>query len=159
MKRDEFTTHVKAEQEQLRRFLLALCCGNMDEAEDIAQESLVKAYIASEKHTDIENFAAWLYKIAYRTFLDHCRNGNHTKPLELAVNVCDDRHEADNAFCYQDLYLALDTLPQQERTSLLLFYIKGYSVREISHITDCSEDAVKKQLSRGREHMRTKIKR
>jgi len=41
----------------------------------------------------------------------------------------------------------------------LLFYINGYNVREISHIMECSEDAVKKQLSRGRDHLKTKMTR
>jgi RNA polymerase sigma-70 factor (ECF subfamily) len=55
--------------------------------------------------------------------------------------------------------MALQTLPYKERTSLLLFYMKGYSIKEIARIVDCSEDAVKKQLSRGRDHLKQKIKR
>ena len=47
MNREEFIAHIRGEQEQLRRFLLALCLGNRDEADDIAQESLVKAYLSS----------------------------------------------------------------------------------------------------------------
>lgn len=159
MSREEFSIQVKGEQEQLRRFLLALCCGNMDKADDIAQESLVKAYLSLGKYNETGNFAAWLYKIAYRTFLDHGRSSNSTQPLEQATNICDSGNEADGAFCYQELYMALDTLPAHERTSLLLFYIKGYSVKEISHITDSSEEAVKKQLSRGRDHLKTRMKR
>lgn len=159
MSRDEFTTHVKAEQEELRRFLLALCCGNRDEADDIAQESLVKAYLSSGNYTDEGKFAAWLYRIAYRTFLDHNRKNSRTHPLEQAMNVCDTGREADGAFQYQELYVALKSLPEQERTALLLFYIKGYSVKEISHIVDSSEDAVKKQLSRGRDHLKSRMTR
>lgn len=160
MSREEFSRQVRSEQEQLRRFLLALCCGNMDEAYDIAQESLIKAYLSLEKYTDTGNFNAWLYRIAYRTFLDHGRNGNRThQPLEQGTNICDSGNEADVTFRYQELYMALDELPAQERTSLLLFYIKGYSIKEISHITDSSEEAVKKQLSRGREHLKTRMTR
>ena len=44
MDRVQFTTLIKGEQESLRRYLLALCCGDKDEADDIAQEALVKAY-------------------------------------------------------------------------------------------------------------------
>lgn len=75
------------------------------------------------------------------------------------MQQCDPAREADQAFRYQELYLALATLPPKERTALLLFYINGYNVREISHIMECSEDAVKKQLSRGRDHLKTKMTR
>ncbi len=53
--------------------------------------------------------------------------------------------------------MALATLPERERTALLLFYLKGYAVKEISDIMECGEDAVKKQLQRGREHLRNKL--
>ena len=55
--------------------------------------------------------------------------------------------------------MTLNELQPKERTSILLFYIKGYSVREISKIMECSEDAIKKQLSRGREHLKDKLKK
>ena len=71
MNREEFIAHIRGEQGHLRRFLLALCLGNRDEADDIAQESLVKAYLSSSGYRDEGNFTSWLYKIAYRTFLDH----------------------------------------------------------------------------------------
>lgn len=159
MNREEFTTQVRVHQEGLRRFLVALCCGNTDEADDIAQESLVKAFLSSGKYTDTGRFASWIYRIAYRTFLDHNRSGNRMQPLEQAAEVRDSEHDADQAFCYQELYIALDGLGEKERTSLLLFYISGYDIKEISRIMECSEDAVKKQLSRGREHLKIKMTR
>ncbi|MEE1221971.1 MAG: RNA polymerase sigma factor [Bacteroidaceae bacterium] len=158
MTREEFTTFVKAEQEQLRRYLLALCCGNRDEADDIAQESLVKAYLSADTYTDSGRFAAWLYRIAHRTFLDHCRRRRRTSPLETAAEQTSGER-SDEKFRYQELYLALDQLPAGERSSLLLFYIKGYTIHEISQITESSEDAVKKQLSRGRDHLKERITR
>lgn len=62
-------------------------------------------------------------------------------------------------FEYQELYLALDSLSPKERSSILLYYLKGYTIKEISKITDCSEDAVKAHLSRGRKHLKIKIAR
>lgn len=61
---------------------------------------------------------------------------------------------ADSTFAYQELYEALNKLPSKERTSVLLFYMQGYSVKEIAEIQDTSQDAVKKHLSRGRNHLR-----
>ena len=47
MTREQFIQLVSDEQEALRGFLLALCCGYKDDADDIAQDALVKAYLAS----------------------------------------------------------------------------------------------------------------
>lgn len=159
MTREDFTTFVKGEQEQLRRFLLALCCGNKSEADDIAQESLVKAYLSSNDMHNKPKVTSWLYKIAYHTFIDHRRGYRSHQPLEQVQATADAEMSADGSFRYQDLYEALDMLPPKERTSLLLHYIKGYSVKEIAQIMDSSEDAVKKQLSRGRDHLKTKMTR
>jgi RNA polymerase sigma-70 factor (ECF subfamily) len=65
---------------------------------------------------------------------------------------------ADNAFEHQKLYLALRTLPPKERSAITLFYLNGYSIKEIAVITETSEDAVKKQLSRGRDKLRQELK-
>ena len=64
----------------------------------------------------------------------------------------------DASFEHQDLYLALRTLPPKERSAITLFYLNGYSIKEIAAITEASEDAVKQQLSRGRDKLKTKIR-
>ena len=159
MRREDFITLVGNEQKQLRRFLLALCCGNKDEADDIAQESLIKAYLSSGSYREEGKFTAWLYKIAHHTVLDHRKNMKYTDDIEAANTLTDGSFAADRSFEYQELYAAIATLPPKERTSILLFYLKGYSVKEIAGIIDCHADAVKKQLSRGREQLKRKINR
>ena len=61
---------------------------------------------------------------------------------------------ADSSFAYQHLYQALNMIPAKERTSVLLFYMQGYSIKEVALIQDTSQDAVKQHLSRGRSHLR-----
>lgn len=159
MRREDFITLVGNEQKQLRRFLLALCCGNKDEADDIAQESLIKAYLSSGTYRDEGKFTIWLYKIAYNTFLDRRKNLKYTEDIDEAISLSDDAFAADRSFEYQELYAAIATLPPKERISILLFYLKGYNIKEIAGIIDCSADAVKKQLSRGREQLKRKMNR
>lgn len=159
MTREQFITLVNSEQEQLRRFLLALCCGNRVEADDIAQETLVKAYLSSSGYREQGKFTAWIYRIAHNTFLDHQRRHSHSVGIEAAEKLHDSSLSSDRSFRYQELYTAIQTLSPKERTAILLFYIKGYSIKEISNIVDCSEDAVKKQLSRGREELKLKLTR
>ena len=76
MTRERFIELVGEVQEPLCRFLLALCLGDRQEAEDIAQDTLVKAYVASASYTERHKFSSWLFKIAYNTFLDRKRRGN-----------------------------------------------------------------------------------
>ena len=73
MNRELFTKLVRKELSGLRRFLLAACSGNGDEADDVAQEALMKAYMASPSFEDEAGFSAWLYKIACNCLIDHQR--------------------------------------------------------------------------------------
>ena len=157
MTREEFITQVEREQGALRGFLLALCCGRKDDADDLAQDALVKAYISSAGYHEKGKFRSWLFKIAHNTFLNHQASCRTMESLEEARRLIGNS-AADSSFEHQDLYLALRTLPPKERSSITLFYLNGYSVKEIAQITETSEDAVKKQLSRGRDKLKERLK-
>lgn len=153
MTREQFISHVEATQKALRRFLVALCCGDTVLADDIAQESYIKAYLSCDSFSNIEKFNAWIFKIGYNTFLNHRRGERLTVGYEDAKEIsAHDR--ADSSFAYQELYEALNKIPVKERMSVLLFYMQGYSIKEIAEIEEISPDAVKQHLSRGRKHLR-----
>ena len=156
MTREEFITQVEREQGALRGFLLALCCGRKDDADDLAQDALVRAYISSAGYHEKGKFRSWLFKIAHNTFLNHQASCRTMESLDEARRLIGNS-AADSSFEHQDLYLALRTLPPKERSSITLFYLNGYSVKEIAAITETSEDAVKKQLSRGRDKLKERL--
>ena len=157
MTREAFITHVEREQEALRGFLLALCCGNKGDADDLAQDALVKAYLSSAGYRDKGRFRSWLFKIAYNTFLNHKAGSRTMESIDEAWTLVSST-SAESSFEHQELYLALRTLPPKERSSITLFYLNGHSIKEIALITDTSEDAVKKQLSRGRDKLKEVLK-
>lgn len=153
MTREQFISRVEATEKSFRRFLVALCCGDAMLADDIAQEAYIKAYVASDKLADIDKFTAWIYRIGYTTFLNYKR----TERIEVEIDSdggLEAMESADSSFDYQELYLALSRLPVKERTSILLFYMEDYSVKEIAQLQEISSDAVKQHLSRGRNHLR-----
>ena len=83
MTRERFIDLVRVEQESLRRFLLALCGGDASLADDIAQDALVRAYVASGSFLGLSKFSTWLFRIAYNCYVDH-----HRKPrLENSIIV------------------------------------------------------------------------
>jgi RNA polymerase sigma-70 factor (ECF subfamily) len=155
--RHQFIAHVEREQEALRGFLLALCCGNKDEADDLAQDALVKAYLSLAGYRNKGSFRSWLFKIAHNTFLNHRASIRTTETLDEA-RILISPNAADDSFEHQSLYLALRTLPPKERSAITLYYLSGYSIKEISAITGTSTDAVKKQLSRGRDKLKVIMK-
>ena len=135
MDRDQFIAQVKTQQNALRSFLLALCGGNLADADDIAQESLVKAYLAIDRYTDSGKFKSWLFKIAHNTFLNHTAALKQYDSIEAAETVAT-QESADHNFAHQQLYLALSTLPPKERAAITLYYLSGYSIKEIAAITE-----------------------
>ena len=157
MTREGFIALVGQEQEALRGFLLYLCCGNKDEADDLAQDALVKAYLSSAGYQEKGRFRSWLFKIAHNTFLNHKASCRTTESIDEARILISDT-ASDASFEHQDLYLALRTLPPKERSVITLFYLNGYNIKEVAAITEASEDAVKKQLSRGRDQLKEKLK-
>ena len=156
MTREVFIAQVEREQEALRGFLLALCCGKKSDADDLTQDALVKAYLSCSGYQDMGRFRSWLFKIAYNNFLNHKASLRTTESIDEARTLISS-HSADSSFEHQSLYLALRTLPPKERSAITLFYLNGYSIKEIAAITETSEDAVKKQLSRGRDKLKERL--
>lgn len=157
MTREVFIAHIEREQEALRSFLLALCCGNKDDADDLAQDALVKAYLSSAGYQEKGKFRSWLFKIAHNTFLNHKASCRTMESIDAARTLVGNT-SADASFAHQDLYLALRTLPPKERSSITLFYLSGYSIKEIAAITETPTSAVKQQLSRGRYQLKERLK-
>ena len=157
MTRSVFIAQVEREQEALRGFLLALCCGKKSDADDLAQDSLVKAYLSSAGYQEKGRFRSWLFKIAYNTFLNHKASCRTMDTLDEARTVISSQ-SAESSFEHQSLYLALRTLPPKERSAITLYYLNGYDIKGIAAITDTSEDTVKKQLSRGRDKLKARLK-
>lgn len=157
MTRERFIELATAEQEPLRRFLLALCCGDRDEAEDIAQEALVKAYMSADSFVERYTFRTWLYKIAYRTLLDHAKRPRLERLPDNAACIARSGMDADAAFRYEALYAAIRELPEQSRAAVLLFHIEGYSIAEIAAITHSNTVAVRQRLSRGLKLLRKSL--
>ena len=157
MTQERFISLVRAEQESLRRFLLALCNGDAALADDIAQDTLVRAYVASGSFLGLSKFSTWLFRIAYNCYVDHCRKVRPEQvPVEEALSLASG-DASDQSFRYQQLYQALEQLPEKEKAAIALFYFEDRSIKEISAILNMPRGTVKYQLSMGRQHLKQHI--
>ena len=155
MDRKQFTAYVETTQEALRRFLVALCCGDAALADDLAQETYIKAYLSCDGFNDDSKFGAWIRRIAYNIFISYRRSLRITSSLDESASTVMAGEQSDSGFKYQALYNALGSLSEKERTAVVLFYIEGYAIKEISKIVESSEESVRQQLSRGRVHLKS----
>ena len=157
MTQERFIDLVRVEQESLRRFLLALCSGDASLADDIAQDALVRAYVASGSFLGLSKFGTWLFRIAYNCYVDHHRKprletvSSDTKQA-LSVPATD---ETDSGFRHQRLYQALESLPEKEKATIVLHYFEDRSIKEISSILEIPQGTVKYYLSTGRNHLKS----
>ena len=159
MTRERFIDLVRAEQEPLRRFLLALCGGDAPLADDIAQDALVRAYVASGSFLGLSKFRTWLFRIAYNCYIDQIRKKRPEEaPIEgreaMAVPSTD---ASDASFRHQQLYQAMDRLPEKEKAAIVLFYFEDRSIKEISSILQMPAGTVKYHLSVGRTHLKNQL--
>ena len=156
MSPERFVDYVKVEQESLRRFLLALCGGDGTMADDIAQDALIRAYVASGNFLGLSKFRTWLFRIAYNCYLDHKKKAVvETVPVDskqvLDVPSVD---ETDDSFRYQQLYQALERLQEKERVVTVLYYFEELSIKEIASVLRMPVGTVKYHLSNARKHLR-----
>lgn len=157
MSPERFIDHVRTEQKSLRRFLLALCGGDSHEADDIAQDALVRAYVASGSFLGLSKFSTWLFRIAYNCYMDRQRksrpNTISTDSVQ-AQNIPSSEH-TDDRFKYQQPYQALEALPEKEKAAIILHYFEDLSIKEIASILRTPPGTVKYHLSIGRNHLKS----
>lgn len=160
MDKSEFIELVSHEQEPLRRFLCVLCRGDSFRADDIAQEALLKAWLACGSFEGRSKFSTWLFRIAYRCWCDNFSASIRAEGEPLGPEV---REKADedqpDAFAHQDLYQAICKLPENEQAVILLFYMEDKSVKEIEAITGMPSGTVRSHLSRGRAHLKKYLRK
>ena len=157
MTQERFISQVRQQQEPLRRFLLALCGGDSALADDMAQDALVRAYVASGSFLGLSKFSTWLFRIGYNCYIDYCRKSKPEQaPVEEALNI-QGNDSSDKSFRYQQLYQALRLIPEKEKAAISLFYFEDRSVKEISSILGIPAGTVKYHLSMGRQHLKQHI--
>jgi len=132
--------------------LLRLCNGDEELATDLTQESYRRAWAALKSFNGHSRFSTWLYRIAYRTFLNHIRRPRKVIPIDepiarrLESGEPDPEEAAASAQQEDLLRRAVLTLPEPLGETITARYFSDIPVRELAVLGGISEVAVRKRL-------------
>jgi len=148
---DEFRAELARVIPHLRAFGRSLS-GNRDLADDLVQETLLKAWAARRRFQAGTNMRAWTFIILRNLFLSQMRRARFkgewddlTANKILAAPASQERH-VDLA----DLQRALMHLPQPQREALILVGAGGFAYEEAAEICGCAVGTIKSRVARGR---------
>lgn len=131
---------------------------NREEAEEMAQESFIKAYKSLHTFKGNAKFSTWLYRITYNTCISEVRKKKMKFVSTDDVQVSEEIEEMnfdgipeENRAKY--VKAALEKLPEDEYTMILFFYFEDKSVEDICEIMRMTESNVKVKLFRARKKL------
>ncbi len=138
------------------------------DAEDLVQDILVRLVNRVEEMQQVDNLRPWLIKILYNRFVDLYRRHKNS-PLEedspnwqadsdeivSRIDQAQDDHDVLGQLeLQQELLLALETLDDDQRDTILLHDVEGYSALEVAEILEISVGTVKSRLHRARNKLK-----
>ena len=146
-----FTDMMVAEMPYLRAFALSLS-GSASVADDLVQETLVKAWSHADSFETGTNFRAWLVTILRNTYF------NQYRKLAREVQDSDNTHaeqilvggEQESRLTMQDVQRALNKLPEDHREILLMIGVTELSYEEAAQVCNIAVGTVKSRLNRAR---------
>jgi len=131
-----------------------------EDAEEIAQDAFVKAFMALRNFKQQSSFGTWLYRIVVNTALNKKKLKKFvlTEITGEAINeepagIDGLLHRFENKDLKKYLQLAIEALKEEERICITLFYLNELQVSEIHELTGISVANIKVILYRGRKHL------
>ena len=136
-------------------------CGNYEEAEEVAQDSFLKAFRSLKGFKRKSSFATWLYRIIYNTSVSHIRMKKkgilslEDFPADATdfIGTNTSEEEAEKEYRSTLVNFALQKINEEERGLVTLFYYDEMSLDEISEVTGISKSNIKVRLFRARQKM------
>ena len=148
---DDFKTELLALIPFLRAFARSLC-GNPEMADDLAQETLVKAWQSRDTFIPGTNLKAWLFTILRNQFYSDRRRAWRQAPWdqESAERIPGSREDQGWAAEFSDTARALRCLSDEQREALILVGAGGFSYEDAAAICHCAVGTVKSRVARAR---------
>ncbi|CAH0292884.1 ECF RNA polymerase sigma factor SigW [Peribacillus sp. Bi96] len=146
--------------------------GNRQEAEDLAQEAFVRAFVNIRSFNIQMKFSTWLYRIATNLCIDRLRKKKPDYYLDadvagtdglnmysqIASDMAKPEEEVESLELQETIQAEIMKLPEKYRSVIVLKYIEELSLKEISEILDLPVGTVKTRIHRGREALRKQLR-
>lgn len=136
-------------------------CRNVDQADDLVQDALVRAWAARHQFAVGTNFKAWLFTILRNRFLDQCR-----RDREMKLRLTDATHEQGSVAAPQEVVVQFDDMARafwqlspHHREILMLAGANGLSYEEAAGVVGCAVGTVRSRLSRARSELQSVLDR
>jgi len=130
-----------------------------EDAEDVAQEAFAKAYRSFRQLQDRERFRAWLVRMTFRMAIDRQRANRRRFVREQAIEIA--RETTGDTVVEQEraeqLWRAIDALPEKLRLTIVLAGIQGHDIREVATLLDVPDGTVKSRLFLARKQLRERL--
>jgi len=140
--------HLRAEQDRLYRLAFSYA-GNEQDAMDILQTALVKALTAAPLR-EPQYLGTWVYRIVVNTALDWLRLRKRFVPVDDgyfdAVPATSERAPGEDVLPREDLKQALDSLPTEYKTIVVLRYFEELKLQEVADVLELNVNTVKTRL-------------
>jgi RNA polymerase sigma-70 factor (ECF subfamily) len=146
---------------RLRRFAVALT-GNLDQADDLVQETCLRALSNVEQWQPGTRLDSWMFRIAQNLWLDRVRaikvRGERVD-VEAAERVAgeDGRDVAESRLALKEVVAAMRHLPDEQRVLVALVCVDGLSYREAAEVTKVPIGTVMSRLARARRELHTRL--
>jgi RNA polymerase sigma factor (sigma-70 family) len=156
--RDAFTFLYQRHSRRVFSVLWRLCGGHQGRAEDLLQESFIKAWQALPNFRFESAFSSWLHRLAVNTALMELRSRKGHQDLETDDSQLADIKSNDGSHrqtrLQMDLEAAVALLPERARAVLVLFDVEGWSHEDIAQELNMAVGSSKAQLHRARNLLR-----
>lgn len=138
----------------LRAFARSLC-GNASQADDLAQEAMLKAWKSRQSYKPGTNMKAWTFTILRNHFYSEKRRSWRRQPLdpEVAEATLIANDNPDGGLELVALRNALNKLPDEQREALILVGAGGMPYEEAAEICGCAVGTIKSRVSRARKSL------
>lgn len=148
-------------QQSIYRYCLRLL-GNQQDAEDATQDIFIKAFESIQQYKNTFSFSSWLYKIAYRHYLNLLRKQKYQLLLlprlfNTDSSIDSPEQAIDRKLFSPQLAYALTALSPEDRSMLILRIFEERTYEQLSEIMGCKPEAAKKRLNRIEGKVRKKM--
>jgi len=138
----------------VRGLLRQLTGSDIGLADDLAQETFLRAYKNLRGFRGEARFSTWVYRIAYNCFREHARKRKELVGIDEEQLESEHDPQAADPALRHDLMHALNLLPLHERTAVVLCCQNGLSHDEAARVLDIPLGTVKTNVLRGREKLK-----